>query len=190
MNTLVFLRSPLVPVFWPSMGLVGTVFTVKPCRRAMAQRRLRFSCAGNDVMLRVAAGGAWLVGSPAHSSHDGATRRTACPLLPGHPPRLLQPMARLCQMQAPLHAPWHGAGGDRQGRRFQGCPQAPGCIVGRDRGGQLHTSMATAALIWRPAALRRCCSAWERLLTGALRAGCTLGRAPSTLWVADGKTEG
>ena len=30
MKTLVFLRSPLVPVFWPSMGLVGTDLTVKP----------------------------------------------------------------------------------------------------------------------------------------------------------------
>ena len=31
MKTLVFFRKPLVPVFCPSMGLVGTLCTVKPC---------------------------------------------------------------------------------------------------------------------------------------------------------------
>ena len=43
MNTLVFLRSPEVPVFWPSMGCVGTLFTAKPCGGAAAAhtRRVR-----------------------------------------------------------------------------------------------------------------------------------------------------
>ena len=31
MKTLVFFRRPLVPVFWPSMGWVGTVVTVNSC---------------------------------------------------------------------------------------------------------------------------------------------------------------
>ena len=31
MKTLVFFRRPLVPVFWPSIGFVGIVFTWTPC---------------------------------------------------------------------------------------------------------------------------------------------------------------
>lgn len=31
MKTLVFFRKPLVPVFWPSIGCVGTVLTANFC---------------------------------------------------------------------------------------------------------------------------------------------------------------
>lgn len=57
MNTLVFLRRPEVPVFWPSIGLVDTLFTVKPYGRgSRARQRLERAAAAKGRGVQCMAG--------------------------------------------------------------------------------------------------------------------------------------